>query len=245
MKKETENRKWSWSRLNIDCPQEYKLLYIDEVERLDNFYGQAGSLVHLCLERFAKKEISKQEMIDAWRDGFVDIDKSSVWPNVSKSIFAKVDAFLRSRQEVPSEEPILIEQYFEHEVMPGHTMRGYIDVIFARKIIDYKISNIYKGDDAVKKKMQLKIYAWAWLRETGEMAKEAGWYFIKDQLFVSEKITEETIKEAEAWIIKRIGEVMEMEKANDYPYVWNDFYCKNLCSVRNSCDLYNKILMDK
>ena len=63
---------WSFSRLNSfdNCPYEWRLNYIDNEKRKDNFFAQFGSLCHGILEDYAKNKLSLFEVSDAYEDRF-------------------------------------------------------------------------------------------------------------------------------------------------------------------------------
>ena len=59
-----DNIRFSYSSTSnfYNCPYAFKLTYIDLEERINNFYGQYGSFVHLCYEKFFLKEVKEDEM---------------------------------------------------------------------------------------------------------------------------------------------------------------------------------------
>lgn len=175
IKKEGVDRIWSWSKINCfhTSPYEYYLKYIKKAkeDRADSIYVTTGGLAHNVLEKFYTDEISYEQMIDEFEDGWVvaaDIadlkfDRADEERNekIKDKYYENLVHFF-SNHTVLKNKPI-IEQFVKVKI-GDNLFQGYIDCAFKDDeecitIQDFKTSSIYKGAKAENECGQLVLYA--------------------------------------------------------------------------------------
>ena len=55
------------------CPYSFKLAKIDLVERVNNYYGEFGTLVHECMEKYFKGELESFELSQYYKERYGDL----------------------------------------------------------------------------------------------------------------------------------------------------------------------------
>lgn len=211
MKREGVDRIFSWSKWDTfyTSPFEYYLKYIKKVreDRQDCIYPVTGSLAHDILERFYSNQISYDEMLENFKDGWMtsyeiaklkfDRNDEKRDENIAKKYYADLTHFFANHKVLPHK--VLLEQFAKVKV-GNDLFQGYIDVCFKDKegcyqIIDWKTSSIYKGATALEKCGQLVLYAMALMQQGIPMDKiKIGWNFLK-YVRVKHPLKNGTIKE--------------------------------------------------
>lgn len=175
MKKENADRIWSWSKINCfhTSPYEYYLKYIKKAkeDRANSIYVTTGGLAHNILEKFYTNEITYDDMLEQFEDGWtvaVDIadlkfDRTDEEKNVKiKDKYYENLVHFFNNHTVLKNKPI-IEQFVKVKI-DGNLFQGYIDCAFKDDdgnihIVDFKTSSIYKGAKADNESGQLVLYA--------------------------------------------------------------------------------------
>lgn len=175
MKKEGVSRIWSWSKWNCfhTSPYEYFLKYIQHAkeDRTDCIYTTTGGIAHDILERFYSGELSYENMVDDFDDGWVTafeiadmkFDRNSPEKNdkISQKYYENLRHFFVNHKVL--ENKPMIEQFVKAKI-GNNLFQGYIDVCFKDdegniNIVDWKTSSIYKGSKAENECGQLIVYA--------------------------------------------------------------------------------------
>lgn len=175
MKKEGVSRIWSWSKWNCfhTSPYEYFLKYIQHAkeDRTDCIYTTTGRIAHDILERFYSGELSYENMVDDFDDGWVTafeiadmkFDRNSPEKNdkISQKYYENLRHFFVNHKML--ENKPMIEQFVKAKI-GDNLFQGYIDVCFKDdegniNIVDWKTSSIYKGSKAENECGQLIVYA--------------------------------------------------------------------------------------
>lgn len=175
MKKEGVSRIWSWSKWNCfhTSPYEYFLKYIQHAkeDRTDCIYTTTGGIAHDILERFYSGELSYENMVDDFDDGWVTafeiadmkFDRNSPEKNdkISQKYYENLRHFFVNHKVL--ENKPMIEQFVKAKI-GDNLFQGYIDVCFKDdegniNIVDWKTSSIYKGSKAENECGQLIVYA--------------------------------------------------------------------------------------
>lgn len=175
MKKEGVSRIWSWSKWNCfhTSPYEYFLKYIQHAkeDRTDCIYTTTGGIAHDILERFYSGELSYENMVDDFDDGWVTafeiadmkFDRNSPEKNdkISQKYYENLRHFFANHKVL--ENKPMIEQFVKAKI-GDNLFQGYIDVCFKDdegniNIVDWKTSSIYKGSKAENECGQLIVYA--------------------------------------------------------------------------------------
>lgn len=188
----------SWSRVNCvhNSLYEYYLKYIlhKKEDRSDSIYVVTGGLSHEILEKFYGKEISYEEMINEFDDGWMmafDVadlkfvrGDSKRNNNIANKYYYDLYNFFSTHEIITQKMSI---EEFVYVKIGNEYYQGYIDAHLEDEngmhtILDYKTSSIYKGTKAKDSSGQLVMYAMA-LHQNGipyEKIKIA-WNFLKYQ----------------------------------------------------------------
>lgn len=190
---------YSFSKVNSfkTDPYGYFLKYILRIpeDKADSIYSVAGNLVHDLTEQFQADKISRERMIETYKEktfeleqlGFkfdrTDEDKNET---ISKKYHACNIHFLENFQKIEgkdgiSESSIIVK-------VGNFVFVGYIDYKHIEKennekylyITDFKTSTIYAGEKINKEKMQLLLYSLGYVQQGWNIEKiKARWCFTK------------------------------------------------------------------
>lgn len=163
---------WSWSRYNSykTDPYGYLLRYIKhEKETKESIYGISGGVVHDIVEKYYKKEITYEQMIEEYESKLFEMNMAELKYNrkdekANESIANKYEGCIRLffHNHIPIEGKVITEQFVTIKV-GKNVFQGYIDFIHKEKddyiITDWKTSTLYIGEKAVKESGQLVLYA--------------------------------------------------------------------------------------
>jgi RecB family exonuclease len=171
-KKLNTSRIWSFSRINafINCSYSYYMKYVKrEKEKENNIYGLLGGQFHDILEKFYKKEISYEQMIEDAEIAIINVsvlemkfDKNDSQKNegIENKYFECMKHFFMNH--VPVQSKVLCEKEIVIKI-GNHYFQGYIDAIHREGdtyiITDYKSSTIYAGKKILQEGRQLMLYA--------------------------------------------------------------------------------------
>lgn len=196
MKKEGVDKIWSWSKINCfhTSPYEYYLKYIKKAkeDRANSIYVTTGGIAHDILEKFYTKQISYENMLEQFEDGWtvaVDIadlkfDRADEERNekIGDKYYVNLVHFFNNHT-VLKNKPI-IEQFVKVKI-GDNLFQGYIDCAFKDdndnvNIVDFKTSSIYKGAKAENESGQLVLYAIGLNQQGMPMDKiKICWNFLK------------------------------------------------------------------
>ena len=209
------DRLWSWSRINCvhNSLYEYFLKYIKMAtpDRDDSIYTVTGGICHDIIEKFYNGEITYEQMIDEFNDGWMtayeigelkfDRSDSEKNKNIANKYYKNLEHFFTNHKKLPYN--VQLEQFVTIKI-GGEYYQGYIDCCYKDDdgnyvILDWKTSSIYKGDKALNECGQLCMYAMA-LHQKGipyDKIKIA-WDFLKYQcVTVESKKGEKKVREIE------------------------------------------------
>lgn len=209
------DRLWSWSRVNCvhNSLYEYFLKYIKCIspDRDDSIYTVTGGICHDIIEKFYKNEITYEQMIDEFNDGWMtayeigelkfdrsDADKNQ---NIANKYYKDLVHFFKNHKKILYK--VQLEQFVTIE-LGGEYYQGYIDCCYKDDdgnyiILDWKTSSIYKGDKALNECGQLCLYAIA-LHQMGIPYEKIriAWDFLKYQcVTVESKKGDKKVREIE------------------------------------------------
>lgn len=251
----TNNIRYSYSSLNTyyTCPYSFKLTYIDRVPRVNNFYGEYGTLVHMCMEQFFSGALENYELSGYYRDMYDEIVKTpapeppfGLGERYKQQGFEFFDSFSFDRDNY---EVVLIEDKIDFDIS-GMKFVAKPDLVLKNKktgmncLLDYKTSAPYKVDKRSgrettdKKKLegyykQMFIYTHALDKHKGVPINNITLWFTRPHRFVTIPWEQEKEDESVNWLNKTMQEI-----GNDEEFVPNpsEYFCKNLCSVRVCCE---------
>lgn len=198
LKKEfNTDRLWSWSRVNSihNSLYEYYLKYIKHTpeDRQDSIYTVTGGISHDIIEKFYTDEITYEQMIDEFEDGWttamiaeLKFNRSDSAKNetIGDKYYYDLQHFFKNHKKIKTK--VILEQFVTIKI-GNEYYQGYIDCLTKDAdgnyiIIDWKTSTAYAGAKAENECGQLVMYAIA-LHQMGipyEKIKIC-WNFLKYQ----------------------------------------------------------------
>lgn len=250
------SRIWSWSRVNTftTSPYEYYLKYVlhKKEDRQDCGYAPLGSIAHDTLDAFYEGDISYEDMISQFEDGWVTaidiadlkLDRNDEEHDASIKAKYKEDLQHFFMNHVKYNCKVLIEKPVVAKV-GNHVFVGYIDALFKDddgnyNIVDFKTSSKYSGKTAEEKSGQLTIYALGLIQAGIPVDKvKICWNFLK-YCSIEYQQKNGTVKTREVERCK-IGESLQSNakmwlKASGYDEEQTDDYLKLLIDT-NSIDV--------
>jgi hypothetical protein len=247
----TENIKYSYSSVSTfeTCNHAFYLTYIMCEDRsFNSAYGQFGSFVHLCLEKYFKNELKISELSNFYRKHYceyVTMPFPAFHKNANETYFNNGLNFFDNFEFDKSEYEILIIEDSISAEYNGIKLVVKPDLVLKELstgkiyLIDFKTANGYKNDKLDKQKMigylrQFYLYCYfIWLQKNISVDEIHIWFVINDKI---EKIIFDPVKAQEnlEWFIDVIENIKNEEefKANNK----NKFFCDNLCSVSANCN---------
>jgi hypothetical protein len=236
------------------CAYGWKLSYIDKVDRVQNFFSGYGLLVHDCFERFFKKELGVWDLSEYYRTNyskFVVIDPPPFPAGMGENykmqgqkFFDNFDFYIDNYNVLSVEDKIDFD-------FRGSMFVAKPDLVLYNKqtttysLVDYKTSAPLKVSKTTgketwdKKKMesyykQMYIYGYALRNYRFIPIEEITIWFPRLNKIVT--VPYDMKKEAETmdWLEEGIARI-RMEENFLYDNTQN-YFCFQLCSVRNACE---------
>jgi hypothetical protein len=252
------NIRFSYSAVSTfdTCPYSYKLTYIDAVPRANNFYGEFGTFMHDCFEKYFTGQLESYELSQYYRNNYGEYvkDPAPVPPmgldekyKVQGEDFFNHFSFNKEDYDI-----LLIEDKVDFEVN-GIKMVAKPDLVLKDKatgmniLYDYKTSAPFRIDKRTGKEItdtkkmegyykQMFLYTYA-LRKHKEMhIDEIILWFARIDRKVSIPWSIEREDETFEWFNKSIVKIADEEK-----FIYNNsnpYFCNNLCSVRAFCEFH-------
>jgi hypothetical protein len=245
---------FSYSNLSSfeNCAYGWKLNYIDDVERLQNFYAEYGLLNHKVFEKYFTGELESHRLSDWYKSNWGTFVKHSPprYPvGLEKryedegQIFFDFFSFDKSHYEV-----LMVEGSISLDIN-GVTFIAKPDLVLKDNntgkicLVDYKTSSPFtKGKNGIllpeKKKLdkyyqQMYIYTHAlWKARDIHTDEITLWFPRLDKTVTIEWKDSDEIKAIE-WL-QDVVEKIKNEEVFDYGKP-GEYFCHNLCSVRNFC----------
>lgn len=251
-----DNHKYSYSQLSSfdECAYGFYLQRIEGIEEeSSNAFAERGSLIHDLLDQWAKKILTKEDMLTEYERRYGEEVKSA-WPRMlaSKGYAQKAYEtgiqFLENFDEFKGYDVISAEEKFNIDLpMPDGTTRpfvGIIDMILrdqktnALIICDHKSKSMqaFKKDEDHMYRQQL-LYSLYLKKQYGEFPECLMFHlFNADGAKPMRLFSEENLNEVLEWAAKQIKgieeyTVLDWLTCKEKP----DFYCTELCGARRSC----------
>ena len=250
---------WSFSRLSsfYNCKKEWYQQYVKANRGADSSFGQFGSYCHMLLERFAKGEFDAGELVDYYKENYLDNVYLPFPPNSYVDLAQKyydlgLEYFENLNIDLKPYEILGVEKQVNFKIGDKDFI-GFIDLLLRDKetgeitILDHKSATIKilksgkvsKGDKEHFEdfKRQLYLYSIPIIKEYGAVSK-LKWNMFKQGNFIeipwNKEEYEGTIKWAEH-TLKLIENETEFRAEPD------EFYCRNLCSMRDDYCPYRRL----
>ena len=177
---------YSISRLNSfnDCKLAYKYTYIDYKKGIDNVYNLLGTLCHDNKEALLKGKITKDDFLKIFDDEIFELDiKGIEFPseNIKSGYIQNIRKYIMEQED--NNKKCIIEKFVIMEVDEDNYIQGFIDYIDGvdgkLRILDFKTSTAYSGEEKVKSGRQLILYKLALEKITGKEVVFVGWDLLK------------------------------------------------------------------
>ena len=245
---------YSYSQLSSfdECPYSY---YLERIEKTDNIasnaYAERGILIHDILDRWAKKLITKEEMIPEYESRYPE-EVVTAFPSFMKGAAAKayqsgID-FFEAFDEFKGYKVISAEEKFTIDLpLSDGTTRpfaGVVDLILRKDwtdelvICDHKSKSLDSFKKAEKEMWkQQYLYSSYVFEKYGEWPTTLMFHLFGDLSSKHEKPFDlKEYRETIDWATNRIHK-MENNTVLDW-LRWkdsSDFFCQQICSVRWNC----------
>lgn len=250
------NHVYSYSQLSSfdGCRYGFYLRRIEGVEEeSSNAFAERGTLIHDLLDKWAKKILTKEDMLAEYEQRYSD-EVITAWPRMmaskgyAKKAYEQGLEFIRNFDEFEGYEVLSAEEKFKIDLplSNGETRPfiGIVDMILREKksgdliICDHKSKSLssFKKDEDEMYRQQL-IYATYVHDEYNEWPARNMFHLFNENGVKMERLfTLEDYREAIDWATTQIKgiedcSILDWLVCKEKP----DFYCTELCSVRRNC----------
>ena len=245
---------YSYSQLSgfDECPFSYYLQRIEGAEDLPNAFAEHGSLIHDILDKWAKKQLTKEQMVEEYERRYPN-EVVTAFPRMlaskgynQKAYQLGVDYFT-DFDEFAGYEVISAEEEFKEPLpLADGTERpfiAYVDLVLRDKftgsliICDHKSKSVQafkKAEDDMYK--QQYIYSYFVHKKYNEWPKYLMFNLFKEngKRFSREfdmKIYESVIQ----WATDQIHKIESYDVLDWLECKEQDFFCTEICGMRKQC----------
>lgn len=251
-----ENHIYSYSQLSSfdECKYGFYLQRIEGIEEQSgNAFAERGTLIHDLLDQWAKKILTKEDMLAEYERRYSD-EVVSAWPRMlaskgyAKKAYDNGIEFLESFDEFDGYEVLSAEEKFNIELplSNGETRPfiGIIDLLLREVksgdlvICDHKSKSMssFKKDENKMYRQQL-LYSTYLKEKYGKFPDRMMFHLFNESGCKSERLfSMEDYNDAIDWATKQItgmeeSSVLDWLMCKEKP----DFYCTELCGARKYC----------
>lgn len=252
-----DEMKFSYSSVSsfVSCPYGFKLSYIDKMPRESNFYGEYGTLIHECMEKYFRDELESFELSSYFSENYLDKVPTPPPPYPAgldeRYKNAGIEFFDNFSFDKSLYEMLLIEGKLDFPLRNA-SFTGRPDLILKNKetlvtsLYDFKTSAPFwvtkSGVEKVdEKKMsgyrkQMYIYTYGIRNHLGINIDEIVLWFTRPSRFYTIPCDIEKEKEA----VEEIESVIDtIKKEEHFEYNnSNNYFCSHLCGVRKFCEYW-------
>ena len=251
-----DNHVYSYSQLNSFDGCKYGF-YLQRIEGLEepasNAFAERGTLIHDILDKWAKKILTKEEMLEEYERRYPD-EVVTAFPRVlaskgyAKKAYELGRIFFEDFDEFDGYEVISAEEKFKIDLplSNGETRPfvGIIDMLLRDKktgdliICDHKSKSLqsFKKDQDEMYRQQL-LYATYVKEQYGEFPASLMFHLFNENGLKQERLfSQDQYDEAIEWATKQIlgienSSIVDWLVCKETP----DYFCWNICSARNVC----------
>lgn len=245
-------KKWSFSRLNAfnTCKYMFYITYIEGNRGEDNSFAQYGTLVHDILEKYATGEYLIFELSDKFIDNFNKVITYDFPPNkfvdLKENYFKQGKAYFDNFDGWEMYKIITAEEEVEFKI-DGYKLGGFIDLLVRNvltdelEVIDHKSKSGFKNKEEKNHYLlQLYLYSIPIKEKYGQYPNKLKFNMFRKGKWEEEEFKYAKLEMAKQWVIDTIKNI---EKETEFAPTKDDFFCKYLCSHRNTCQ-YNQEELD-
>jgi len=257
---------WSFSKIDTfqRCPLCFYFQYIKCFPSIEGCFGQYGSLIHDCLEKYALGELAEYELLSYYKDNYNKFVTESFPPNayvdLGEKYYNQGYDYFESFDGYDDRKILAVEQEYKFKI-GDYNFTGVIDLECPNEIIDTKtkaeqhLTRLTKKHEPKENYIQmldgryihkdnwkqLYMYSIPFKNKYGKYPNLLSLNMARVKDWYTVKFDEKLFKEAEQWAINKITEIYNCEKfirGNDT----SDFWCEFVCSQRLNCKYSNSYL---
>ena len=244
-----DNHRYSYSQLSSvsECPYGFYLQRIERAEQQSNGFAEQGTLIHDLLDQWAKGELTKEQLPDAYARRY----SNEVVTKFPRMLTAKGYAekayqlgldYFENFDEFVGYTVISAEEKFETEI-DGRPFIGIIDMVLKDDltdeliVLDHKsksLSSFKKSEDEMYK--QQLVYSKYIYEKYGQYPDRLMFNLFKEGGIKMERpFKKEDYDAAMQWAADQIHKIEEYELLDWLECKEPDFFCNEICSVRKHC----------
>lgn len=250
---------WSFTSINTyyECPFCFKLKYIDNVTQKQNAFSEWGLLCHKILEGYYKDDYSMFELEDRYLFNYPIYMKSrfpyNAYSDLSRMYFESGrEYFSEFYDEFMDYNIVGIEQEINTNI-GKYSLVGYIDLILEKEgnyiICDHKSKSKFKSTVELKHYLhQLYLYSKYIYEHYSKYPKALVFNMFRAKDMVCVNFDKEDYLKSLSWAETTIEQAINDDNYYDKiflnclregrdleEYMKTDYFCNNICSVRESC----------
>lgn len=246
---------YSYSQLQSfsECPYNFYLQKIEHnADMVGNAFASQGTLIHDILDKWAKGELKRDQMVEAYASRYYDEVKEP-WPRMlaAKGYAEKAYAigleYFENFDEFEGYEIVNTEEKFRTDI-DGRPFVGVIDMIMRDKatgdliVLDHKSKSMAafkKAENEMYK--QQYMYSKYVFEKYGEYPKVLMFNLFKEQgTKMQRPFSMEEYESTLAWAKEQIEKIESYElldwfETKEVQEGKPDFFCTELCSCRKVC----------
>lgn len=242
-----ELEKYSFSKLNSfeTCPYGWYLKYIEGKPDTGSSFASYGTLIHSIMERFARGELKKEELVDVFEWEFPFALSGHKFPpnkyaDLEMNYFLQGVEFLSSFEGFDGLKILGVEQEFDVQV-DDWLLRGFIDLTYETAdgqlvIRDWKSATKWSKKDLAEHARQLYLYS-LWVKEKyGRFPDMLQFYHFRDHKTSDIPFNQNDFEKALDWARQTVDEIRNAWVYDAKPdYYW----CHYICGARDNCEEKN------
>ncbi len=237
---------WSYSRLNTyqTCPHAFMLNYIEKKRPLrSNAFAEYGTFCHKLLQMYFDGKADFYELAEIYRNDY-DINVMCEFPafysDLSEKYYNDGLKFFNEFEGISDNYRIIGTEQEFNTTFAGKPFTGFIDLILQDKtdgkyiIVDHKSKSRF-GSKKEKTEYFRQLYLYSvYIKEySGEFPDQLAFNMFRTGTTVKEKFAVDNFHETVSWTEFLLDMIYSDE---EFPKNKNEFYCKNICDVRDFCD---------
>lgn len=246
MTKRCLGKYWSFSRISTfdNCPYEFKLTYIDNIDGESNVFAEYGTFVHSILEKLYKGELTVFDLVDYYDEHYKEKVVSEFPPYIDADKYYQTGrAYFENYEPITSKYDVVGVEKRVNIDIEGNRFMGIIDLLLKDKetgefiVYDHKSKSGFKSKKELKKyARQLYLYAYYVKQKYNVLPSKLVFNLFRKgeevEINFNEKEYEDTLK----WFKNEIEAIKSTAEDGFNQKAEADFYCKNLCNVRMWCE---------
>ena len=239
---------YSYSQLNTfeQCPYSWFKIYKEKAPRENNAFSSYGTLIHELLQQCACGDLKREDLAElfewSYEASIPEEFPPNKYVNLHDSYLQQGIDFFHNFEGFDDLEILGVEDHFEID-MGDFALQGFIDLIYRDKngklvCRDWKSGKRWTKKDIAEHGKQPYLYS-AYIKEKfGRYPDRLEFFHFREGN--KKSVIPFNIKDfhaAEQWArdtVKAINETW------DYASHYDEFFCKELCSCRSSCDQKKK-----